>query len=392
MKLKVVRVVTASYVVPWHLNNTLKRMPDDFDVCVAGQDVSVNQGDYPNVTFIDININRKASVFADVMALFALCRLVYLNKPDIIHSIMPKAGLLAALTGFICRVPIRIHTFTGQTWVAKEGASRHLFYIFDLLINSINTVCLTDSFSQSAFLAEHHITHAGQPLPVLSKGSLSGVEIKRFNFKSLAEQSVRLRSSLGIGVDDFVFSYIARKTQAKGAIDILKAFSVVSASFQKARLLFIGPDEDGEISQLRKSNPELFANVSEIGHVNNHELYLAITDVLCLPSYREGFGSIVIDAAAMGVPTIGSRIPGLTDSIVDNETGLLFPAGDIDELVNLMKDFIDKPEMRKVMGENAKVRVDEFFTADRLYESLKQFYLDCVSVKLGTRSKTGRPS
>jgi glycosyltransferase involved in cell wall biosynthesis len=392
MKLKVVRVVTASYVVPWHLNNTLKRMPDDFSVCVAGQDVSVNQEDYPNVTFTDININRKASVFADVKALFALCRFVYWYKPDIVHSIMPKAGLLAALAGFICRVPIRIHTFTGQTWVAKKGASRYLFYMFDLLVNSINTVCLTDSFSQSAFLAEHHITHAGQPLPVLSKGSLSGVELKRFNFKSLAERSARLRSSLGIGVDDFVFSYIARKTQAKGAIDTLKAFSVVSASFQKTRLLFVGPDEDGEIAQLRNSNPEFFDNVCDIGHVHDHELYLAITDVLCLPSYREGFGSIVIDAAAMGVPTIGSRIPGLTDSIVDNETGLLFTPGDIDELVNLMTRFIENLEMRKIMGENAKARVDEFFTADRLYESLKQFYLDCVSAKLGTRTKAGRSS
>ncbi len=376
MKLKVVRVVTASYVVPWHLSNTLKRIPEDFEVCVVGQDVSKNQSAYPNVKFVDIDINRKTSVIADAMALFALCRLFYLHKPDIVHSVMPKAGLLTALAGFICRVPVRIHTFTGQTWVAKVGFSRHLFYLFDWLINAINTDCLTDSFSQSDFLSKHHISHAGQPLPVLLKGSLSGVDIERFNLHSLNGEAALLRAKLRLEPDDFIFSYIARKTRAKGAIDTLRAFSIVSAKFKKARLLFVGPDEDGAIAELRKSNPELFDNVCDIGHVNDHEVYLAITDVLCLPSYREGFGSIVIDAAAMSVPAIGSRIPGLTDSVVDGQTGMLFPAGDVNELVRLMIYFIGHPRIRQEMGDKAKMRVDEFFSADRLYSSLKHFYMD----------------
>jgi len=392
VKLKVVRVVTSSYVVPWHLNNTLRRMPDDFEVCVVGQDVSKNQGVYPNVRFVDIDINRKTSVIADAVALFALCRFFYLYKPDIVHSIMPKAGLLASLAGFICRVPIRLHTFTGQTWVAKEGLSRHLFYLFDWLINSINTVCLTDSFSQSNFLFERHIFHAGQPLPVLSKGSLSGVDVDRFDSIVLNGCAIGLRVNLGFAHDEFIFAYIARKTQAKGAIDMLRAFSVVSASFKKAKLLFVGPDEDGEIGLLKKSNPELFNNVVDVGHVDDHEVYLAIADVLCLPSYREGFGSIVIDAAAIGVPTIGSRIPGLTDSVADGETGILFPAGDVDALVKLMTHFIENPQVCQEMGNKAKVRVGEFFSADRLYVSLKKFYLDRASENSKTKNKLGRLS
>lgn len=388
-KLKIVRVVTASYVVPWHLHNTLSRMSKDFEVCVVGHGVSSHAMAYPSVKFVDIEINRKVSLLSDIMSLFLLCKFLLSYKPDIIHSIMPKAGLLSAVAGFICRVPIRIHTFTGQTWVARAGLSRHFYYILDRLINSLNTVCLTDSFSQSEFLFEHKICYLGKQLPVLSKGSLSGVDVARFNLNLLSERADKLCANFGIGQSDFVFAFIARKTRDKGALDILKAFAVVSKSFENARLLFVGPDEDGEIESLRKVNPELFANVMDIGHVSNHEVYLAITDVLCLPSYREGFGSIVIDAAAMGVPTIGSKIPGLTDSVSDRQTGMLFPAGNIEELIRLMVEFLKNKEMCQVMGASAKSRVDEFFTADRLYAALKEFYLDSAKKNTSIRPKLG---
>lgn len=387
MKLKVVRVVTASYVVPWHMSNTLKRMPADFEVCVVGQNVSKNQESYPDVKFVDIDINRKTSIIADSMALFKLSRFLLSYKPDIVHSVMPKAGLLTALAGFICQVPVRIHTFTGQTWVAKAGMSRHFYYWLDKMINLLNTICLTDSFSQSVFLFEHKISHAGSPLPVLSKGSLSGVDIDRFNLSVLAAGADQLRANLGLAKGHFVFAFIARKTQAKGAIDMLKAFASVSGSCKEARLLFIGPDEDGEIERLHKTNPELFVDVIEIGQVSNHEVYLAIADVLCLPSYREGFGSIVIDAAAMGIPTIGSNIPGLTDSIVDLQTGMLFTAGNLNELVKLMISFALDVELRGTMGERAKARVEEFFSADCLYAALKEFYLKRASQNCTTRNK-----
>jgi len=377
-KLKVVRVVTASYVVPWHLNNTLKRMPVDFEVCVVGHDVSKNRETYPDVKFVDIDINRKTSLIADGLALIKLCLFLFVYKPDIVHSIMPKAGLLTALAGFICRVPVRIHTFTGQTWVARQGLSRHFYYLLDRLINSLNTVCLTDSPSQSIFLHEHYISHQDRPLAVLSKGSLSGVDVSRFDSLSLKLSATRLRIKLGIDNENFVFSFIARKTREKGAIDVLKAFASVSAVCERSRLLFVGPDEDGEIGRLHISHPELFVNVVDVGHVSNHEDYLAVTDVLCLPSYREGFGSIVIDAAALSIPTIGSRIPGLMDSVADQQTGILFPAGDVNALISLMLFFIANPKTRQSMGAAAKARVDEYFSADRLYEALKAFYMDCA--------------
>lgn len=378
-KLKVARVVTAPFVVPWHMANTLKRMPADFEVCVVGQDVSSYRVSYPGVRWVDIDIDRKINLVWDLFALYALCRFFISYKPDIVHSIMPKAGLVAAIAGFICRVPVRIHTFTGQVWATMTGPSRLLYYWLDRLINALNTICLTDSPSQSAFLHAHKISSKGKPLPVLSKGSLSGVDVEKFNSAALTEQAVHLRTQLGLNETDFVFAFIGRKTRDKGAVDMLRAFTAVSGNYRNARLLFVGPDESGgEIERLTQSDPEIFNNVLDVGPVENHELYLAISNVLCLPSHREGFGTIVIDAAALGLPAIGSNIPGLIDAIEDGKTGVLFPAGDIRTLAGIMTDCLENPDKYVEMGRKAKARVIQFFSADALYDSLKALYLELV--------------
>lgn len=375
-KLKVVRVITAPIVVPWHLANTLARMPDDFEVCVVGQGVSSWQAQYPQIKWVDINIVRQLDPLADLLALLALCRFLHAYKPDIVHSIMPKSGLLTAIAGFICRVPVRIHTFTGQIWATESGFARRLYYGLDRLINALNTLCLTDSPSQSAFLYQHQLGNAGKPLPVLLKGSLSGVDVARFDKQALAQQATQLRTSLAIKPTDVVFAFIARKSLDKGGIDILHAFATVAKQHPNAKLLYIGPDESGgELERLHNDHQDMFNNVLEIGTVPNHELYLAITHVLCLPSYREGFGSIVIDAAAMGVATIGSDISGLRDSVEDGKTGQLFPAGDLQSLSQLMLNAVQAPDTYQAMGLAARARVDTFFTADLLYQALKALYL-----------------
>jgi len=377
MKLKVVRIVTASYVVPWHLANTLQRIAADFEVTVVGQGVSAYRDSYPGIRWIDLDLNRKVSLLSDLRALFALCRIFIAIKPDIVHSIMPKAGLLSALAGFLCRVPVRMHTFTGQVWATRQGMARHFYYLIDRLINSLNTVCLTDSPSQSAFLREHGFFYKGGALPVLSKGSLSGVDLARFDRSTVSPRADELRSQLGLCESDFVFAFIARKTRDKGAIDMLRAFAKIAATATNARLLFVGPDEsDGEIAKILGADKVLSKAVLEIGQVENHELYLAISDVLCLPSHREGFGTIVIDAAALGVPAVGSRIPGLVDAIEDGHTGVLFPEGDIDALADCMRDFLEHPGQYEQMRVNASRRVAESFSADVLYGALKDMYLE----------------
>ncbi len=373
-QLKVVRVVTAGFVVSWHMHNTLTRMADDFDVTVIGENVSYLAGNYPKVRFVNINIQRKNSLGADFGALIGLVSSLRTLKPDVVHSIMPKAGLLAAVASFICRVPVRMHTFTGQTWVGRKGFARLIYWLVDWLVNTLNTRCMTDSPSQSRFLAQHGIHAKGLPLAVLSHGSLCGVDLNRFDAAKYRLAAEELKNRLGLDPSHFVYAYIARKTRDKGAWDMLEAFAIVSQKHKHARLLFVGPDEDGDIVLLRQLRPEWFGAVLDIGPVDNHEVYLAASDVMCMPSYREGFGSVVIEAAAMGRPTIGSHIPGLIDSVVDGRTGLLFDAGNVLAFSQGMLRLQSEPLLRKSLGAQAKQRAEVYFSADVLYGALKSFY------------------
>jgi glycosyltransferase involved in cell wall biosynthesis len=229
-------------------------------------------------------------------------------------------------------------------------------------------------------LSSNSINYNGTPLPFLSKGSLTGVNLCKFDRKLLSTQCAELSKQLGIDNSDyFIFSFIARKTIDKGALDILLAFSKVRRILNNCKLLFIGPDEDGEISRLRLTNPSIFADVIEVDKVSNHETYLGITNLLCLPSYREGFGTIVIDAAAMGVPAIGSRISGLTDAIEDGFSGLLFNPGDINEISFMMVSLANDHDKCALMGIQAKKRVENLFNADLLYNCLRDLYLNLVN-------------
>lgn len=371
-KLKVVRVVTASYVVPWHLANTLKRMPADFEVYVVGQGVSVHRDTYPGVHWIELDLERKAAPWADLMALFALCRIFVSIKPDIVHSIMPKAGLLTALAGFLCRLPVRMHTFTGQVWATRRGVARWLYRAADRVIVGLNTLCMTDSPSQSEFLAGQGIPSTGRPLPVLSRGSLSGVDTARFHPD--APVRARVRAELGIPAGAVVFLYLGRLSRDKGILDLAAAFATLQDS--DAHLVLVGPDEEGVLPEALARLADCRDRVHVTGFVQQPEFMFMAADVFCLPSYREGFGSVVIEAAACGIPVIGTRIPGLVDAIEDGVTGMLCPPRDVQALAACMEGMLQAPERSREMGEQARRRAEQLFSADVLYGALKDMYLD----------------
>jgi glycosyltransferase involved in cell wall biosynthesis len=247
--------------------------------------------------------------------------------------------------------------------------------MIDRLIVRLNTICLTDSPSQSQHLRINGIDISGKPLPVLGKGSLVGVDLERFDPERIRETAQVTRSTLGLSPLHFVVAFVARKSRDKGALDMLQAFALARAESPNMRLLFIGPDESaGEIERMRIATPHLFEGVIERGTVFNHEEYLLASDVLCLPSYREGFGSVVIDAAALGVPCVGSRIAGLVDSVVDGETGLLHAAGDIPRLAELLITLERDRVLLKQLGEHARSRVHAHFSTEHMGKLLVEFY------------------
>jgi glycosyltransferase involved in cell wall biosynthesis len=374
-RLKVLRVVTVHECVLWHLGKTLDELAKHFDVTVAGEGVSRYADRFPDIAWVDIDIPRKAQPLKDLKSLFQLFRLCRRLRPDVVHSIMPKAGLLTALAARAAGITVRMHTFTGQVWDTKTGFSRRVYKLLDRVVVRLNSVCLTDSPSQSLHLHANGVSLRGQPLPVLGKGSLVGVDLERFDPERIRSSAQVTRSSLALSDANFVITFIARKSRDKGALDMLKSFSVAKKSAPDMRLLFIGPDESaGEIDRLRQTESSLFDAVLERGTVANHEEYLLISDLLCMPSYREGFGSVVIDAAALGVPCVGSRIAGLVDSIDDGKTGLLHPPGDIAKLAELLLQLHRDRDRLAALGQEARTRTRTYFSSEVMGRLLVDFY------------------
>ncbi|WP_264531332.1 glycosyltransferase [Flavobacterium sp. N502540] len=372
-KIKLLRVVTQAEVVPWHLGNFIERSKNDYELFIVGNGVSRYKDQYPYVTFIDNEIVRKTSVFYDIKALLKLVFICIRIRPEIIHSIMPKAGLLSPIAGLFSFVPIRIHTFTGQVWATKKGFSRKFYRLIDKLIFKVATICLTDSQSQSNFLAENGFLVKGAPIQYLGKGSLSGVNLDVFDLDIVKEKNV-LRSELGIDENDFVYVFLARKSIVKGIKELIESFAKV-AYLPNVKLLFIGPDEsDGYLDGLLAENKQISNKIISLGIVKNHEKYLAISDVLCLPSSSEGFGTIVIEAAALEVPSIGFDIVGLSDSIENKYSGLLVPLKDTDKFSEAMIMLYKDKEYLNELKINARERVIKYFSADAIYSFQNEFY------------------
>lgn len=333
-----------------------------------------------NLHIVEIEIARKISPWRDLTALIRLLLLFRRGRYSIVHSTTPKAGFLCALAARFAEVPVRIHTFTGQVWATRKGIMRAFLKAMDRWIVSQNTHCYTDSPSQREFLLDEGIGSKVQ-ISTYGKGSLAGVNLNRFSPDHFSDDDKKvLRAKLGIDVSAFVIIFIGRLVKDKGIQELLAAFERIRREAEDAVLLILGP-EDEEEAKLFLEKAEEIGNVCYAGYVKNIEAYLAISNLLLLPSYREGFGTVVIEAAAMGLPTVGSRIPGLSDAIEDGVTGMLFPVGDVDALTTEIRKFYTDRAMLRQMSKAARRRCEEEFDSALVHRLIAAEYSRWLEAK-----------
>jgi len=328
-----------------------------------------------SIDFYPIKIMRKISIFFDFIALVKIIYLFILSSPLVVHSVTPKAGLLSMIGGWVARVPLRIHVFTGQVWVTKKGLSRLVFRATDKLTAFFSTHVLTDSNSQREFLISEGICSANKIL-VLADGSISGVDLQRFKVNQLVRTSIR--NELSINQSDIVILFVGRLNKDKGIIDLARAFDNLSRELSNLKLIIVGPEEDNVIAELKKINYSHLNKINLIGMSNRPEDYMSASDIMVLPSYREGFGSVIIEAAACGIPSVASRIYGITDAIDDGKSGLLHEPGNVDDLTAKLKKIILNDELRIEMGRYAKLRVENLFSVNRLVQCQIDFYFKAI--------------
>lgn len=368
---RIARVSTVPFFVVTQLKQQISVISENGSevtiITSVGSELALLDG-LDGVKCVPINIPRSISPWADLLALFRLYIFFRRQHTQIAHSTTPKAGLLTALAAFFAMVPLRLHTFTGQPWVDMKGPKRWLTRASDRLIGLLNTRCYTDSPSQKQFLIEQEIMNANR-LFCIGAGSLAGVDVRRFDLSRFSQsQRNSTRESLGISADAPVLLFVGRITIEKGVCELIKAFQILRATDSNAHLVLVGPldTESGVEGTILLKQINHLLNVHLTGYTDSPESYISISDILCLPSYREGFGTVVIEAAAMGVPTVGTEIYGLSDAVVHGVTGLLVPPRNVEELANALIKLSKDKLYRKRLGEAARQRALDLFDSRKV--------------------------
>lgn len=321
--------------------------------------------------FYNVDIARSISIGKDIKALFKLYRYFKVQKFAAVHSVTPKAGLLTAMAGWMARVPNRIHIFTGQVWTTRKGFMRWLLKTMDKVIVRLDTHILVDGCSQRSFLEKEGVLKPGRAT-VFGEGSISGVDTQRF--KPDGEIRKEIRQQIGVKDDTLVFLFMGRLNHDKGIRELYEAFNRLAGEAKDVFLLLVGDDEEDYVSKLAQ-----FPNINEsnfyyYGETPTPEKVLNAGDVFVLPSYREGFGTSVLEAAAIGLPSITSDAYGVLDAAIEGETGLRCRVGDSQTLYDCMKYFDDHRDAVKTMGANSRERVLRDFPGERITEYWVEFY------------------
>ena len=374
IKKKLAFIVSSPMTIEAFLLPHIRFLLSDFDITVfanfaaTDKELKVRKLD---ITVVPIRIERNISFLKDVLALIQLVKYFYTGKYTIVHSVSPKAGLLAALAGFLVGVPFRFHTFTGQVWANKQGLTRYFFQLSDKLIGILVTRALVDSSSQRKFLVDQSVLSNSKSV-VLGDGSMCGVDVQRFSPNN--GHSSTVRRCLGVDPGAVVITFVGRFKREKGIIDLVDAFSDVVANLEDVELVLVGPDEEGLVSEIEASVPNLMHKIHITNYTDSPEKYMCASDIFVLPSYREGFGSTVIEAAACGVPSVVSDIYGLEDAIVPDITGLVFRTGSVDDLASKLSILIADKPFRMRLGEQAMHRARTLFSSLGLCRELYLFY------------------
>lgn len=377
-KRKICFVVSSPVTVKSFLLDHIKALSEDFDIYLAGNFSEDDIAFLENLKLAghkSIEIYRKINLSKDLASVLKLRRYLKQESFFATHSVTPKAGLITALAARMARVPYRIHIFTGQVWFTRTGLMKQLLVFLDRVIAGLNTHILVDGESQRQFLIDNRVLKESNSY-VLGKGSISGVNTTRFNPD--AETRLQLRNSTGVG-NKVVFGFLGRLNKDKGINELYAAFDRLAGERDDVHLLFIGGDEENMLSLLPSfRNIKEGVNFTNFGYTNKPEEVLQALDVFCLPSYREGFGTSVLEASCLGIPVICSDTYGLMDAMVDGVTGLRHKVKDIDDLYCQMLKMAEDKELREQLGRNGRSYVLENFPGEvitgewvRFYKSLK---------------------
>lgn len=373
MKKKICFVVAIPGTATAFLTDHISALSKDYSVYIAGNINSKDEIARLNVIdYYHVDIQRQITLVNDLKAVWQLWRYFRKMKFDAVHSVTPKAGLITALAGFLAGIKHRIHIYTGQVWATLHGGKRRLLMTIDRLIAKLDNHILIDGNSQRQFLIDNRIISKDRS-QVLASGSICGVNIERFT--PTQECRDEKRKELRIKGDRTVFVFMGRLNRDKGLYELLSAFDQLAAERNDVYLLLFGNDEEEVAATFGNyKNLKEHENFLYYGRTSSPQTMMQAGDVLVLPTYREGFGSSVIEAACLGLSTITSDAYGVLDASVPGVTGLQCKVGDVESLFIAMKELAKDKDKTHAMGQRGRERVLKEFTGEIVVNAWMEYY------------------
>ena len=307
---------------------------------------------------------------ADVVSLFRLCRILRRLQPDVTEFSTPKAGLLGNLAAWMCNVPVRVYMLRGLRLETVTGFKRRILLAAERIASACAHYVVCNSGSLQARASLLGVAPPAK-LQLIGSGSSNGVDIERFS-----PGPERIRKSLGIPCGVPVVGFVGRITRDKGIPELIEAFDTILEQIPAARLLLVGwfDQSDDAVSADLRQKIESHPRIIHTGYVVDTAPYYRAMEVMVLPTWREGFPNVVLEAAATGIPVITTISTGSRDAVLPEVTGLLIPAGYPEAIAEAVLRLLRNPDDRFRMGRAARVWVLERFVNGRVLGLTVRFY------------------
>lgn len=380
-KKKVIRVAALSDSLRVLLKGQLRFLNDQYDILGVGSGVDSAQklAEEEGIRTVSLHIERRISPLQDLKSLFKLYRLFRREKPYIVHSITPKAGLLSMAAAYFARVPHRAHTFTGLVFPTSTGLLKKVLIFFDKVICYFATDIYPEGQGVKNDLIAYNIT--SKELKIIGHGNVNGINLNHYDPSLYGlEAQHKLRERFGIDKDDFVFLFVGRIGFDKGITELVNAFVQVRKEFDSAKLLLVGTFEKEHDPLPNDINDEIENNQGIVcaGWQNDVRPFFSICNVFVLPSYREGFPNVVLQAGAMGKFSIVTDINGSNEIVQDGINGTIIPVRNSDALSQQMKQCLLDRQQYQGYNEEFRRLISEKYEQHIVWTALLEEYQKMV--------------
>ena len=380
---KLIRITTVPLSLKVLLKGQLRFMASNgFDVKGVSsegeelREVHENEG----IVMEAINMSRKITPFQDLKSLWEMWNFLRKEKPQIVHTHTPKAGIIGMLAARLAGVPHRLHTVAGLPLMEATGIKRKILNFVEKLTYSSATRVYPNSKGLYDFILQNNFTQSNK-LKIIANGSSNGINTTFFSPDQVTElERVAFREKLNIQPDDFVFVFVGRIVSDKGINELIKAFSELKTAenneLTSIKLLLVG----GLESDLDPLHPETLAEINHnkdiisAGFQQDVRPFFAISDALVFPSYREGFPNVVMQAGAMGLPSIVSDINGCNEIIVEGENGLIIPSKNVEKLKEKMLTLARDKNLYIKLKENSRRMIENRYEQFVVWKALLEEY------------------